>query len=165
MDELDDIVAQHPEVQKERSEKKKITVPKPEPEPQEDENEEEDLNAFLDELEEDDDIEEPTVAREEPKDSKDVTEIYFNSINELVRDHRKDRDEITEFIDLLKSRINREENETRPNRIYFEALMSAYKTRSETSSVLMSLISNLGKKKESEGLAELSDLLEEDDEK
>jgi len=85
---------------------------------------------------------EPEPKQTEDKIEIDLQDLYNNSLHELRDNYRCDRKEIDKFIKLLYEKLKKDQ----PSRVIFEALSTAFRTKSEANSNLVKLIENVGKK-------------------
>jgi hypothetical protein len=91
-------------------------------------------------------------------DEVNISGMYNDAVQKLMNNHDSDRQELTDFIDGLKTKINDSEV---PIRIYYETLANLIRTKTETSATLIKLLENLGRRLEKEPASSdaLSDLL------
>ena len=73
----------------------------------------------------------------------DLQTIYNQSIQEIVDNYRKDRKDIDFYIGYVYDKLNKE-----PNRVHFEAIASALRTKSEANINLLKLVETIGRKLE-----------------
>ena len=72
----------------------------------------------------------------------DLSNLYSNSLHELLINYRKDRQDLDQFISYLWGKLNGQE----VSRVFFESLAVSLRTKSEANANLVKLIDNIGKK-------------------
>ncbi|MBD3407226.1 MAG: hypothetical protein GF411_13990 [Candidatus Lokiarchaeota archaeon] len=92
----------------------------------------------------------------------DLNNKFNEMVNEVHQNYKQDRENISDFIEFLKHKI--ENDEGMPVRVYYESLSSCLRTKSESSATMIKLLDNINKRtnKESGGLnINLQELLQE----
>jgi len=105
-------------------------------------------------------VSQQTITPEITKD-KQPNNQYDKTVEKLLINHETDREDLTWFISKLKTQVENQMNiNERPQRIYFESLTQALKTRSETNTTMIGLLNSLLKHNgEANVLDDLNDLL------
>lgn len=103
------------------------------------------------------------VAEEETANNdNDFDNERLNAITEeFLNNHENDRQEVSEFLNKLKGRID-DDNEKRPNRIFYEAYTQALNIKSDMNKNFLALMNTLQKKAKNGGEGkDIEDLLKD----
>jgi len=72
----------------------------------------------------------------------DLGGLYDQSIQELLLNYRKDRQDLDSYINFIYGKLNHDG----PSRIFFEAIAMSLRTKSEANTNLIKLIDNIGRR-------------------